>query len=128
MATATDLFGDASSVFETILAVLLVLGVIVGGYYAVRAGGSKQTLAIVNETNDALTAQNAVQKAQIETLEATVATLNAAVAAEKAHSAGQDNEIAQLKELVQGVKAIAVLSRKVDDNHRELIAAIRGAR
>ncbi len=115
----------AISVVYTVLAILVTLGLLVGGYIVVLQFGKGKAGAATLEL--AVTARDALKDHNEALIEENV-TLNRRLADFETRLTAQDLELASLRKLVQGVDAMANLSTKIDTHHAELLAAIGGTK
>jgi predicted RNase H-like nuclease (RuvC/YqgF family) len=104
----------------TIVATCLAIGAGIGAAIAVgRSRLAQTTIQLLSTQNEAFKNENERQAREIT-------DLRGRLQVEKVARTSQDKEIANLKEMVQGTKAIAALTSHLDERLDELVESIRG--
>lgn len=124
VATVGASIDSAWAVAGLVTTALSVVAVIAAAVYVGRSKIVSENVARLRDLNETLTAQNELQGKQLM-------ELRAELQAERTRSDKQDQELANLRQMVQGVEAMAKLSQRVDEfsaqleeSHSQLMAAI----
>lgn len=115
---------SAATAVSSIVGIFSLGVLVLSAFFVSKTKAAQQTVAFMSAANQAQKNQIETQALQIQTSEKRIEDLEKHLHTERQRSQRQDNEIAELRTMVQGIDAIKDLSLKIDRHHTELVALI----